>query len=114
MKLPSIIRIPSYQRFNYEPRHYDPIKEEIDERRERIRRRINADKNSGNYSARARLEGAFTQKAPMQENAGFLRLTIGAMLFGGVVGYLYYGNIAVYITVGLVLAYLLFKKLYKK
>jgi len=37
MKLPSIIRVPKHQRFNYEPRHFDPIKEEMKEREERIR-----------------------------------------------------------------------------
>jgi hypothetical protein len=114
MKLPSILRIPSYQRFNYEPRHYDPIKEDIDQRTERIRRRIAADKKAGNYSARDRIEGAFTKRAPQKENEGFIRLTIAAILFGGVVGYLYYGNIALFITVGLVLAYMVFKKLFTK
>jgi len=114
MKLPSILRIPSYQRFNYEPRHYDAVKEDIDERRQRIRRNIAADKKSGKHIAGARLEGAFTRRTPVQESSGFLRLIIGAVLFGGVVGFLYFGNIAVYIATGLVLGYMIIKKLFIK
>ncbi len=114
MKLPSIIKIPSYQRFNYEPRYYDPVKEDIEERTQRIRRRIEADKMRGLHPARARLEGAFARRVPHEDNASFIRLLVGVVLFSGVVGYLYFGNIAVYIASGLVFGYLLFKKLVRK
>jgi hypothetical protein len=111
MKLPSIIKIPSYQRFNIEPRHYDPIKEEIDERRKRIKRKIAVDKKNGTYSPRERMEGAFTRRGvPHDSGASFLRLIIGIILFSGVVGFLYFGNIAIYITSAVVLGYLVFKK----
>ena len=114
MKLPSILRIPSYQRFNYEPRHYDPIKDDIEERRQRIRRRINADRKSGAGHSRERLEGAFTRRAPVKDNSGIIRLVVAAVLFAGVVGYLYYGNIAVYIAAGLVISFMAFRKLFSK
>ena len=114
MKLPSIIKIPSYQRFHYEPRHYDPIKDDIDERRKRIRRSLQAQRQEGNYSSRARLEGAFRRRKAAEDNSGFLRLIIGAVLFAGVIGYLYFGNLAIYIATGLVLTYLVIKKLFLK
>lgn len=114
MKLPSIIRIPSYQRFHYEPRHYDPIKDDIDERRRRIRRSLDAERQDGNYSARSRLQGSFRRRKAAEDNSGFIRLIIGALLFAGIIGYLYFGNIAIYITTGLVLTYLVFKKLFIK
>jgi len=114
MKLPSILRIPSYQRFNYEPRHYDPIKDDIEQRRNRIRRRLDVDKKSGAYSSRNRLEGAFTGRAPVKDNSGIIRLAVAAVLFAGVVGYLYFGNIAVYLTSGLVISFMVIKKLFTK
>lgn len=114
MKLPSIIKIPSYQRFNYEPRHYDPIKDDIDERRRRIRHSLDAEKSKGEYSSRGRLQGSFRRRKAAEDNSGFIRLIIGAMLFAGVVGYLYFGNIALYITIGLVLTYMVIKKLFIK
>ena len=114
MKLPSIIKIPSYQRFNYEPRHYDPVKDDIDERRRRIRRSLEAEKKRGEYSSRSRLEGSFRRRKAVEDNAGFLRLIIGAVLFAGVIGYLYFGNIAIYLAAGLVLTYVVIKKLFIK
>ncbi len=114
MKLPSIIKIPAYQRFNYEPRYYDPVKEDIEERTRRIRRRIEADKKHGLYPSNGRLEGAFMRRVPHEDNASFIRLMVGVTLFSGVVGYLYFGNIAVYIASGLVLAYLVLKKLVRR
>ena len=36
MKFPSLSRIPKNKRFNFEPRYYDPIKEDIQNRTERI------------------------------------------------------------------------------
>lgn len=110
MKLPSIIKTPVYQRFNYEPRHYDPIKEDIDERRKRIKRKIDVDKKNGTYSPRERMEGAFTRRVPHDSAAPFLRLIIAAILFSGVVGFLYFGNIAIYLTTSVVFGYLVLKK----
>jgi len=110
MKVPSLLKIPRHQRFNYEPRYYDPIKEEIDEKRSRIRRILNADKKSGKSPSHTRLEGAFSRKLDYQMESPFLRLFIGGVLFTGVVGFLYFGNIAVYITISLVLGYLVLKK----
>ena len=110
MKLPSIINIPSNQRFNYEPRHYDPIKEDIDGRRKRVKRILNVDKKSGTHSSRERMEGAFKRTVPQDAGSQFLRLIIAVILFSGVVGFLYFGNIAIYITIAVVLGYLVVKK----
>ena len=114
MKLPSIINIPGYQRFNYEPRFYDPIKEDIDGRRTRIKRQIEGEKRRGTYSANSRIEGSFVRRAPQEGKSSFLRLTIAAILFSGIVGYLYFGNIAIYLTTALVFGYLISKKFISK
>ncbi|MDX1314502.1 MAG: hypothetical protein R3356_03285 [Eudoraea sp.] len=108
MKFPSIIKIPSYQRFNYEPRYYDPIKEDIEERRQKYRKQMDAE--GRRRSSRSRIEGSFRRRANVNDNSGFLRLGVGALLFGGIVGFLYFGNIAVYITGAVAFIYLVLKK----
>ncbi len=117
MKLPSIIKIPAHNRFHYEPRYYDPIKEEIEERRKRIRQQMEAEQAAGHlFQPRARIEGAFTRRVTSadSDNSALLRLTIMALLMGATVGYLFWGNIAVYISAGVALALLLLKKLLLK
>jgi hypothetical protein len=108
MKLPSILKIPSYQRFNYEPRYYDPIKEDIEERRKKFKKQMDAD--GKRRSSRSRIEGSFRRRAQAEDNSGFLRLGIAALLFGGAVGFLYFGNIAVYITGAVAFIYLILRK----
>ena len=114
MKIPSIINIPAYQRFKYEPRFYDPIKEDIDGRRKRIIRQIDGNKRRGTESSQSRLEGSFARRVPHAGKSSFLRLIIGTILFSGVVGFMFFGNIALYITMALVLGYLISKKFITK
>jgi len=113
MKLPSIINIPAYQRFKYEPRFYDPIKDDIDGRRKRIRRQIEGERRRGTNSS-SRIEGSFARRVPHAGKSSFLRLTIAAILFSGVVGFLYFGNIAIYVTLAVVLGYMVSKKFITK
>ena len=110
MKLPSIINIPAYQRFKYEPRFYDPIKDDIDGRRTRIKRQIEGEKRRGTYSSNSRIEGSFSRRVPYEGKSSFLRLIVAAILFSGVVGFLFFGNIAIYLTLAVVLGYIVVKK----
>ena len=40
MKIPSLTKIPKYSRFSYEPRYYDPIKEDIENRVSQLKTQI--------------------------------------------------------------------------
>ena len=51
MKVPSIVKIPKYKKFDFQPRYYDPVKEELQERVERIKRQHDP-KNNPNISFR--------------------------------------------------------------
>lgn len=51
MKLPSLVKIPRNKRFEFRPRYYDPIKEELLERVEKIKRQNNLD-NYADYEYR--------------------------------------------------------------
>lgn len=116
MKLPSLLRTPSHKRFNINPRYYDPIKEDIEQRTERIKRELKAKERikdsteEGAISAyHSRISGSFKRNAQHQNiKSGALRFTLIIVLIGGTFGYLYYGNIAIYIVLlGILLVYIL-------
>lgn len=124
MKIPSLVRIARPHRFNITPRHYDPIKEEIEQRTSAIKRQLEAegviqsdrgidDIPHSDYGSSIR--GAFkprsTKSSPLLfEKTGLLRLVLFALIVGGLVGYLYLGLEIIYylfylmIGVGLVVA----------
>lgn len=99
MKVPSIVRLPKYKSFSYEPRHYDPIKEEIEERTERIRRELEAENliekredEEGQAKTHSAASISFRRKERSNNNATLLQLAIAALLGALVVGWLYYGD----------------------
>ena len=98
-------KTPQYQRFNYTPRFYDPIKEEIKEREKRIREelKIEQEKKSEEdmMGYRSRMAGSFhaarRRSAPSRGvGTGILRLGILLYLVLLVVSYLQWGNVALY------------------
>lgn len=119
MKLPTIVKLGKYHRFSLTPRHYDPIKEEIEQRTEAIRRELEEegvlspgqDFNPGFYSGnRSSIRGSFRAKSKVRsssllDNAGLVRLFIFIVLLGGLGGYLYLGNeilyYLLYLTIGI-------------
>jgi hypothetical protein len=110
MKLPTIVKLGKYHRFSLTPRHYDPIKEEIEQRTEAIRRELEEEGvltpgenfNPGYYSgSRSSIRGSFRAKSKVKsssllDNSGLLRLFIFVVLLGALGGYLYLGNEVLY------------------
>ncbi|MEQ8241364.1 MAG: hypothetical protein RIA69_19270 [Cyclobacteriaceae bacterium] len=92
MKLPSFIKVQKYKRFEIEPRYYDPIKEEIEERTARIAREMKGE-NMTYVPSRI----SFERKVTSGSSAGFLQMAIAALLGLTVVGWLYYGNAVFYL-----------------
>ena len=115
MKLPSLFRTPRYQKFHVEPRYYDPVKEEMDKRTEAIRREL----NSGNEEIErpgydSRISGSFKmRKSASTGSATIMQLVIMLLLISVIFGYLYVGNIALYIfaLVATLLVYLKIKRI---
>jgi hypothetical protein len=127
MKLPSIIKIERPQRFSIKPRHYDPVKEEIEQRTSRIKRQLEAEgiiqsdreiNNALQSEYQSSIKGAFTQRSewkkdstPIYEKTGWIRLIILVLIVGGLAGYLYLGSDILYylfyltMIVGLVVVY---------
>ncbi len=112
MKFPSIFRTSKPMRFDIKPRYYDPVKEEIDQRTQKIRRELQADgalpmgDEDGDNIRRdygSSIRGAFTaggqikgrQSSPLT-SAGLIRLVIFVFLVAALFGYVYYGPDAIY------------------
>jgi len=105
MKFPSLIRLPRNKRFNFEPRYYDPIKEDIENRIAQIKNELN---QADDDLYRSGLVGAFNRNRESKVKAApaLLQLIIFTVLLGGSVGWLFYGNIALYAISTLIPLYL--------
>jgi hypothetical protein len=104
MKFPSILKIPENRRFKLQNRYYDPIREDIQNRTELIKSELERQKrdNPDMSGYQSRIEGAFSQKSYYKEKkSGMLRFTLMVVLFFGSLGYLYFGNVVLYIFIGL-------------
>lgn len=111
MKIPSLIKIPQHQRFHIEPRYYDPIKEEVENRERLIIAEINAKKKKGTYVPGTRISSGFNRERIKKDNSGILRFLFVIILFGGTVGYLFFGLIAIYTVFGLGALFFIIKRL---
>lgn len=111
MKVPSLIRLPKYKSFDYTPRHYDPVKEEIKERTERIKHEIQEGTAEDFNST---IAGSFRRKSEnsltgVNYSSSLLQLIIALVLLGTFVGYLFYGNQIFYVLMLGVPVYLYFR-----
>ena len=106
MKLPSISKIPKYQRFSYTPRFYDPIKEDIEERTERIRR----DLENNSTSTESSFRNAFRRKSATDRKSNITQVLLIMLLLATFFGYIYYGNEVIYLFVVIIPFYVLMRK----
>ncbi len=109
MKLPALIKLPNHKKFSYEPRFYDPVKEEVEERAENIRREVEAQaKATEEQRVRFRAEW---QQHHQRQDVETKRSTISQMIFilliaFTFVGYIFYGNNVLYIGLILLSVYI--------
>jgi hypothetical protein len=94
MKFPSLSRIPKYKRFNFEPRYYDSVKEDIQNRTQRIKGEL---KVTSAHAHREHIKSAFRQREKRAKSSDFMQLLLIFILLGAFGGWLIYGNIALYI-----------------
>jgi hypothetical protein len=88
MKMPSIFRIPGHQRFEIQPRYYDPVKEDMEKRTNRIRQELKNEKNGSNAES---IREAYKTRRNSNRSADlfqFLMILIVGLSIGG---YLMYG-----------------------
>ncbi|HMP99778.1 MAG TPA: hypothetical protein PKC24_08350 [Cyclobacteriaceae bacterium] len=113
MKMFSFLRTPKPQRFSFTSRYYDPVKEELKERTARIKAELEA-KESGDYSratAASRLRGSFKDRRPTSVNkhSNILQSIILLLLVALILGYLEFGNSALYLSLLIIPVYFYFR-----
>ena len=98
MRLPSFIKLPRNKKFNFPLRHYDPIKDDLDQR-------ISGSKNSNKkYIKRSINSGEI--------NTSKLQLMIAFILSFLIFGWLYIGN-KIFIFIVIIPLWVLFNKFLK-
>tara|TARA_B100000378_G_scaffold114605_1_gene91981 strand:- start:1984 stop:2295 length:312 start_codon:yes stop_codon:yes gene_type:complete len=102
MKLPSFIRLPKSKKFNFDPRHYDPIKDDIEHRVSEINNNVKL-KNKRYFDHKKKSEVVSGSK---------LQLIIALLLFFFLFGWLYIGN-KIFIFTSLIPLWYIFKKIRK-
>ena len=115
MKFPSLVKLPKYNKFNFEPRYFDPVKEEIEARTARIKQEMDAQQSAGlNAHDRARfkseMEQVFKRRAAEDRKSGIMQVLFILLFFSISVGYLFYGNNVLYAAIILIPAYILYRK----
>ncbi|MEQ8424327.1 MAG: hypothetical protein RIA63_06425 [Cyclobacteriaceae bacterium] len=95
-------KTPSHQRFNYTPRYYDPVKEEMKEREARIRRELKIEQEQGPGDYRSRISGSFhaarkrSKQSSQSLGENLLRFGIILFLVLFVIAYIQWGEVAFY------------------
>lgn len=95
MKFPSLSRVSNYKRFNFEPRYYDPVKEDIQNRTERIKGELNI---TSFKSHREHIKSAFSKRAKRDKTSDFMQLLLIIIMLGTFGGWLIYGTVVLYIS----------------
>ena len=107
MKFLSVFtKAPKHQRFNYAPRFYDPVKEELEQRESRIRLELSREKGEVSQEElighRTRISGAFQaarkRSNPVSAGTSATMLRLGILLFITIflVAFLEFGRPALY------------------
>ena len=103
MKLPSLLRIPKNKRFNYIPRYYDPVKDEIQEKESKFRAELSED---GRKLKRLSISETYKRRSRLDKRTDsrqiFFILTFTIIIFG----YLYIGNYVFYFLFVLIPLYI--------
>lgn len=106
MKIPLLSRRVQHKRFNFEPRHYDPVKEDIKNRTARISAEIRQERSTDHSE---NIRAAFKSAEKRERSISFTQLFIMFLLLGAVLGWMYYGNTAIYIFLAIFLLFIYLK-----
>ena len=108
MKFPSLFRTAKYQQFKFEPRYYDPIKEEIDQKLAAAKKELQNEK-TGETNYQSNISAAFQRRQKAQSKTSTIQLLIALGLFSVVVAWLFYGNDVFYALFLLIPVYFYFR-----
>lgn len=107
MRFPSLFRLPRHQQFRIKPRYYDPVKEEIKDRTERIARRANSNAEDDYQPSTIN----FKRKAQAAPATSMLQLAIAATLCLMILGWFQFGNDVFYYLLWIIVPSYLFYRI---
>lgn len=117
MKLPGLMKKARYQRFHIEPRYYDPVKEDIENRTARIKAELGLSDGDPDLGYRSQIAGSFRKNMKHATGKGVdqtitirLLIMVGLVLMTG--GFVYIGTEVFYLAL-LFIPFYLWKKLRK-
>jgi hypothetical protein len=106
MRIPSLFRLPGTQQFEIKPRYYDPVKEFVEQRKALAKGEMERMDGDINSVSRVRFE---RKKSSVGLSTSLLQLIITLVLASLIVGWLYFGNYVLYVSLGLIPLYFYFK-----
>jgi hypothetical protein len=106
MKIPSLVRLPKNRRFSYQPRFYDPVKEEIKKKERLFQAELEGKKQ---ISFRESLFEGHRIRSQANRKASALQLFMVFILTFVIFGYIYFGNYVIYILFAAIPVYLFFR-----
>ena len=117
MKIISLFtKAPTHQRFNYRPRYYDPAKDEMLERENRIRKEIERERgiSHSDEDYRSRIAGSFQaarKRSKPSAQTGEVVMRLGVLLFMTLllIAFFQWGKSALYVGLAFVPVYLYLK-----
>ncbi len=103
MKFPSITRIPKHKKFDFTPRYYDPVKEDVKNRTERIKAELSEESDT---KYRENIKKAFEIREKRKTRTDLMQLVLITIVVGCSVGWIYFGNYALYVFMFLLALYI--------
>lgn len=88
------------------PRYYDPVREEIKERTEAIRKQLNS---TDTEFIRSNISEAFARRSKEYSKGNSMQLVFVITLIAVLVGYVFYGNVALLSFLIILPVYILLK-----
>jgi hypothetical protein len=111
MKLRSLVKLPKYKRFTFEPRYYDAEKEERENRRKRI---LGETENEDIEGIKKRISFSFNRSRKVKAGTSMLQIFLMLFFMMLILGYLYLGNTAIYISVAFACVVYFYVRILKK
>lgn len=103
INLPSLMKKTKYQRFHVVPRHYDPVREDIENRTSRIKAELGIAEESVDLGYSSQISGSFRKNMKHSKGTGMgqtmmLRLIIMIVLVMFAGGFVYVGSDIFYLA----------------
>jgi hypothetical protein len=107
MKVPSLFRLPKYQRFEVQPRHYDPVKEDIENRTARIKQELRLAREGKEVES---IRDAFKTRRNSNKSADLFQLLMIVIIAVSVGGYIFWGANVYFALLLLVPLYIILRR----